>query len=245
MGTPNWRASGNRSSGRAVVHQMPTTVMKSWWNLVRNAAANWATHKDARQGAALAYYSVFSLGPLLVIAIAISGLVFGEEAVRGEVASQLKGLLGNTGAQAVEAMLSGASKPAQGVLGTVMGIGTLLFAAAGVVVQLKDALNTVWEVEPPKAGGIWTFLRTYIVSLAGVLALGFLLLVSLVLTTLLSAGGKYFATYMPEATLQGSRIVSLLWGDHSLVCDDVQMAARYSRRLAQRLAWRHPHHCPL
>jgi membrane protein len=172
--------------------------MKSWWNLLRNAAANWAMHKDARQGAALAYYSVFSLGPLMVIAIAIAGLFFGEEAVRGEVASQLKGLLGGTGAQAVEAMLSGASKPAQGVLATVLGVGTLLFAAVGVVVQLKDALNTVWEVEPPKAGGIWTFLRTYIASLAGVLAVGFLLLVSLILTTLLSAGGKYFAPICPR-----------------------------------------------
>jgi membrane protein len=192
--------------------------MKSWWNLLRNAAANWATHKDARQGAALAYYSVFSLGPLLVIAIAIAGLVFGEEVVRSEVASQLKGLLGDTGAQAVEAMLSSASKSAQGVLATILGVGTLLFAAVGVVVQLKDALNTVWEVEPPKAGGIWTFLRTYIASLAGVLAVGFLLLVSLLLTTLLSAGGKYFAPYLPEATLQvaGSLVsfgvITLLFG---------------------------------
>jgi membrane protein len=176
--------------------------MKSWWILLKDAASNWATHKDARQGAALAYYSVFSLGPLMVIAIAIAGLVFGPEAVRGEVASQLKGLLGDAGAQAVEAMLSGASKPAQGVLATVLGVVTLLFAAVGVVVQLKDALNTVWEVEPPTGGGIWAFVRTYIASLAGVLAVGFLLLISLLLTTLLSAGGKYLAPYLPEAALQ-------------------------------------------
>ena len=92
-------------------------------DLFQDAAANWSAHKDARQGAALAYYSVFCLGPLMVIAIAIAGLVFGAAAVRGEVASQLKGLLGNTGAQAVEAMLSGASKPAEGVLATVLGVG--------------------------------------------------------------------------------------------------------------------------
>src|ERR1700730_9095423 len=107
--------------------------MKSWWVLLKDAATNWATHKDARQGAALAYYSVFSLGPLMVIAIAIAGFVFGQDAVRGEVQSQLKGLLGDSGAQAVEAMLAGASKPQQGVLATVLGIGTLLFAAVGVV----------------------------------------------------------------------------------------------------------------
>jgi membrane protein len=178
--------------------------MKSWWVLFKDAAANWAAHKDARQGAALAYYSVFSLGPLMVIAIAIAGLVFGQDAVRGEVGLQLKGLLGDTGAQAVETMLAGASKPQQGVLATILSIGTLLFAAVGVVVQLKDALNTVWEVEAPKNGGIWSFVRTYIASLAGVLAVGFLLLVSLLLTTLLSAGGKYFAPYLPEAALQVS-----------------------------------------
>jgi membrane protein len=85
--------------------------MTSWLVLLKDAASNWVKHKDARQGAALAYYSIFSLGPLMVIAIAISGLVFGQEAVRGEVGSQLKGLLGDVGAQAVEAMLAGASKP--------------------------------------------------------------------------------------------------------------------------------------
>lgn len=175
--------------------------MKNWWVLFKDAAANWMKHKDARQGAALAYYSVFSLGPLMVIAIAISGLVFGQEAVRGEVGSQLKGLLGDVGAQAVEAMLAGASKPQQGIVATALGFGTLLFAAVGVVVQLKDALNTVWEVEPPKHGGLWPFVRTYLASLAGVLAVGFLLLISLLLTTALSAGDKYFAPYLPEAAL--------------------------------------------
>jgi membrane protein len=175
--------------------------MTSWLVLLKEAAANWVKHKDARQGAALAYYSIFSLGPLMVIAIAISSLVFGQEAVRGEVGSQLKGLLGDVGAQAVEAMLAGASKPQQGIVATVLGVGTLLFAAVGVVVQLKDALNTVWEVEPPKNGGIWPFVRTYLASLAGVLAVGFLLLVSLLLTTALSAGSKYFAPYLPEAAL--------------------------------------------
>jgi membrane protein len=175
--------------------------MKTWWILLKDAAANWATHKDSRQGAALAYYSIFSLGPLIVIAIAIAGLVFGQEAVRGEVASQLKGLLGDGGAQAVQAMLAGASQPQQGIVATVLGVGTLLFAAVGVVVQLKDALNTVWEVEPAKGGGIWSFVRTYIVSLAGVLAVGFLLLVSLLLTSVLSAVGKFLAAGLPEAAL--------------------------------------------
>lgn len=175
--------------------------MMSWWALTKEAAASWVNHKDAQLGAALAYYSIFSLGPLMVIAIAIAGLVFGQEAVRGEVGLQLRGLLGDAGAQAVDAMLVGASKPQQGIVATVLGIGLLLLAAVGVVVQLKDALNTVWEVEARKKGGTWQFVRTYLVSLAGVLALGFLLLVSLLLSTAVSASGKYLSPHLPEAAL--------------------------------------------
>ena len=159
-------------------------------------------HKDARLGAALAYYSVFSLGPLILIAIAIAGLVFGAEAVQGQVLGTLKGMLGDAGTQAIEAMLKGADRPREGMVATVIGIGTLIFAAIGVVVQLKDALNTVWEVETTPGSGVWRFVRSYILSLAGVLALGFLLLTSMLLTAVLAAAGKYVAAYLPEATLQ-------------------------------------------
>src|SRR5207253_4864617 len=95
---------------------------RSWWNLIRGAAAQWAAHKDARLGAALAYYSVFSLGPLILIAIAIAGLLFGQEAVRGEVSGGLKGLLGDTGAQAIDGMLAAASRPREGIVATIIGI---------------------------------------------------------------------------------------------------------------------------
>jgi membrane protein len=135
------------------------------WSLLKDTAASWSNHKAARLGAALAYYSIFSLGPLLVIAVAVAGLTFREEAVRGEVGAQLRALLGDAGAQAVNAMLLGASRP--------------------------------------MASGIWDFVRTYMVSLAAVLSLGFLLLVSLLLTTALAAGGKYIAPYVPELAMHG------------------------------------------
>jgi membrane protein len=99
-------------------------------------------------------------------------------------------------------MLQGASRPKAGILATVIGLGVLIFAAIGVVVQLKDALNTVWEVKTPPGKGIWGFIRSYVWSLAGVLALGFLLLVSMLLTTGLSAAGKYYGSYLPEAVMQ-------------------------------------------
>src|SRR5476651_1248031 len=110
--------------------------MSESWDLIKDTASRWLAHKDSRLGAALAYYSVFSLGPVIVIAIAVAGLFYGREAVSGEVANSIKGMLANAG------------RPRQGLIATATGVGLLLFAALGVVVQLKDALNTVWEVEP-------------------------------------------------------------------------------------------------
>ena len=96
------------------------------WSLLKDTAANWSKHKAAQLGAALAYYSIFSLGPLLVIAVAVAGLTFEQEAVRGEVSAELRALLGDTGAQAVNAMLLGGSQPREGILATVFGVGTLV-----------------------------------------------------------------------------------------------------------------------
>jgi len=115
--------------------------------------------------------------------------------------SSIKDMLGDTGAKAIEAMLADASRPAAGTLATMAGIGALLFAAIGVVVQLKDALNVVWEVEESKGSGIWHFARNYVLLFAAVLTLGFLLLVSLVVSAGLAAAGKYAATFVPEGAL--------------------------------------------
>src|ERR1700731_3240688 len=153
------------------------------WTVAKEAAGNWSNHKDSRQGAALAYYSVFSLGPIIIIAIAVAGFFFGSEAVTGQAASSIKDLLGETGAKAVQAMLADAGRPREGTIASLLGLGALLFAAIGVVVQLKDALNTVWEIERRPGPGMWHFIRSYVVSLAVVLALGFLLLASLMVTT--------------------------------------------------------------
>jgi membrane protein len=187
------------------------------WIVAKEAAGNWSSHKDSRQGAALAYYSVFSLGPIIVIAIAVAGFFFGRDAVGGEVASSIKDMLGETGAKAVQAMLADAGRPREGLLATVVGLGTLLFAAIGVVVQLKDALNTVWEVDETAGHGMWHFMRSYVVSLAAVLALGFLLLVSLIVTAGLAAFGKYAAPHVQEwllhllSILVSVTVISLLF----------------------------------
>jgi membrane protein len=178
------------------------------WTVVKEAAQNWSDHKDSRQGAALAYYSVFSLGPIIVIAMAVAGFFFGREAVSGQVASSIKGMLGDTGAQAIQAMLADAGRPRQGFIATSLGLGALVLAAIGIVVQLKDALNTVWEVGETPGHSVWHFLRNYVVSLAAVLALGFLLMVSLVVTAMLAAFGKYAAPHVQEWLLHTVTILA-------------------------------------
>jgi membrane protein len=180
----------------------------AWWSILRDAASGWMTHKAPTWGAALSYYALFSIGSLILIVITVAGLVFGAAAVRGQVVLQLSSLLGEQGAKAVENMLAVAGRPAEGLFGTIIGTGALIFAAISVVVQLKGALNAVWEVEAPSTSGIWSFFRTYAVSLAGVLSLGFLLLISLLLTTALAALGTIFGGALPEFMLQSASFMA-------------------------------------
>jgi membrane protein len=201
--------------------------------VAREAAENWAIHKDSRQGAALAYYSIFSISPLIAIAIAIAGFFFGRDAVSGQVASSVKDLLGDTGANAIQAMLVDAGRPREGIIATSLGLGPLFFAAIGVVIQLKDALNIVWEAVPPQRTGIWSYILTYLLSFAGVLTLGFLLMVSLLVTTALVAAEKYAAPYMQPWLLPAG----FVFHDLGSLRDDVQVATRCARRLAGCLAW--------
>lgn len=150
------------------------------------SVASWLKHNDARLGAALAYYSVFSLGPLLLIVVSIAGLLFGSEQVTSGLTEQFRSLLGPLGSQAVEAMLKGAGSQTGGTIAAIVGVALLVVAAVGIVVQLKDALNTIWETKEPDSASWWEYIRTYVVSFAGILGLGFLLAVSLVINTALA-----------------------------------------------------------
>jgi membrane protein len=155
--------------------------------ILKTAVDQWFRHRSARLGAALAYYSVFSMGPLLLIVTSVAGLFFGADAARGSLTTQFRGLLGETRSKAVEAMLAGASSEQSGRLAAITGVVLLLVAALGVVVQLKDAMNTIWNVEEPKQASLWWYARTYLISFAGILGLGFLLAVSLVVSAALAA----------------------------------------------------------
>jgi membrane protein len=168
----------------------------------KRAGTQWFAHKSPKAGASLAYYSVFSMGPLIIVVISIAALVFQREGVERQVVDAIKGVIGDKGAEAVGAMLGGAGSTGQGVFATIVGTATLMFAAIGVIVQLKEALNTVWEVEAERQSGLWAFVREYLLSFAGVLALGFLLMISMLLSAGLAATGKYLGSALSEPLMQ-------------------------------------------
>ena len=151
-----------------------------------------------RLGASLAYYTLFALAPILVVAIAIGGLVFGPEAVRGEIVGQIQGLIGREGAEAVQAMLEGASQPGSSIAATVAGIITFFLGATGAFLELQTALNAIWHVEPKSDGSYWRVLvMQRVISFGLVVALGFLLLTSLLVSAALAAIHRYMGNAFP------------------------------------------------
>jgi len=165
--------------------------LKQIWNLIRQSVGAWVDDYAPSMGAALAYYTLFSIAPLLIIAIAVAGLFFGQEAARGEIVGQIQGLIGQEGAIAVQGLLKSANEPTQDILATVAGIVTLVFGATTVFAELQSDLDRIWRVPAPaKESGLWTLLRTRLLSFGLVLGLGFLLLVSLVVSAAIAAFGK-------------------------------------------------------
>ncbi|HEU4521894.1 MAG TPA: YihY/virulence factor BrkB family protein [Thermoanaerobaculia bacterium] len=182
--------------------------MKKYLDLFKQTFTEFGQDKAPRLGAALAYYTIFSIGPLLLIAISIAGLVWGQEAAQGGISAQLNKVFGSNAARAVEEMVAGAGREKSGIIATIIGVVTLLFGASGVFGQLKDALNTIWNVEPKKSEGIMGFIKDRFLSMAMVLGVGFLLLVTLVFDTVLAAMGDYLNTIVGgEALLQAIQLV--------------------------------------
>jgi len=164
-----------------------------WWTLVRAALSSWIDDYAPSMGAALSYYTVFSLAPLLLIVVSVAGLVFGEEAVRGELFAQLQQLMGDDAAKAVQSLLASVSQPTHGVIGTAVGVAVLLFGATTVFGELQDALDRIWRAPARHASsGVWTLLRARLLSFGLILGLAFLLMVSLVLGAAISALGRWW-----------------------------------------------------
>jgi membrane protein len=174
------------------------------WKLFKDTLAGWREDGVSQHAAALAYYTVFSLAPLLVIAVAVAGLVFGAEAAQGQIVGTLSGLVGTEAASAIQDMIAAARKPSSGIIATVIGIGALAFGATGVFAQLQESLDAIWEVKPKPNRGFKGVIKSRFLSFTMVLGVGFLLLVSLAVTAALSALGDWVGASLPipEAVLQ-------------------------------------------
>jgi membrane protein len=172
---------------------------KLWpvWRIIRAAVMDWLTHDAFAQAAAISFFTLFSLAPLLVIAVAVAGLVFGRDAVRDEIVLQFSDLLGRQGGEFIGTVIDNARDPEQGLLASIVGIATLLIASSGAFAQLRAALNQIWEVKPKPGQGIRVFIRSRIVSFSLAIALAFLLLLSLAVSAALAAMGRWVGGLLP------------------------------------------------
>ncbi|RPI03530.1 MAG: YihY/virulence factor BrkB family protein [Ignavibacteriae bacterium] len=175
---------------------MKTVRLKNIWLLLKDSAIAWDDDNIGQQGAALSFFTVFSLSPLLILVVVLSSFGFGREAASGHLVSQIHGLIGIEGAQLVQSMITNAYRSHSNGLAAFFSAVMLLLGASGVFIQLRDSLNTIWRVELKPTGTIHAFLRVRLLSFALILGIGFLLLVSLILSAVLTAMSAYLSTFI-------------------------------------------------
>lgn len=212
----------------------------SRWNpkpvflLLKQTAKEWSEQDVPRLGAALSFYTLFAIAPLFVIVLAVAGFWFGAEAASGELFGQVSGLVGTEGGKAIQSLVVAADQPKTGAWATVIAAATLVVGATGVFVQLQDALNSVWGVRRVPGRGLRNFIKDRLLSMALIVGIGFLLLVSLVLSAGLSMLGKFMGGLLPaqEALLQvinfviSFGVITLLFAMIFKVLPDVKIAWR-------------------
>jgi membrane protein len=167
------------------------------WTLTRTTINLWLDDNAPRLAASLAFYALLSLAPLIVLAIAIASLQFGEDAAKGQIARELSGIVGADAGKAIQSIVANAKAPRSGLVSTIVGGGVLLFGASGAFVELQSALDTIWGVKPKPGRGLAGVIKDRGFSLALVLCLAFLLMVSLIVSAALSAAGRFFQNSLP------------------------------------------------
>ncbi|MGI8961375.1 MAG: YihY/virulence factor BrkB family protein [Bryobacteraceae bacterium] len=205
--------------------------------LVSESFDEWSKHKAPRLGASLAFYTLLSLTPLLLVVVSIVGLVFGQSAAEHYIIQQVQMLIGGPGAKTIQAVLQGSHNTTHGIIATVVGLVTLLFGASGVLIELQDALNTIWEVPTPTLTGwskITGFVKQRLFSFAIVLAIGFLLVVSLALSAWIAAIGALSASILPGQEI----VLHVLNALVSFVVITGLFAAIYKIMPDVRIEWR-------
>jgi membrane protein len=208
-------------------------LLRETWSVAYETVMEWMNDRASRKGAALAFYTVFSLAPILILSIAIAGLFFGEEAARGEIFEQVRDLLGPDAARAIQAMVQNSSRTGAGIIATAAGIVTLFIGATTALAELKDGLDQIWDAPPEKTRGFWYFLRKRMLSVGLILSLGFLLLVSLVLSAVVSALARTWG--LADTTSTVLQVVNFLF---SFGLVTLLFAMIYKILPAVRIAWR-------
>ena len=170
-------------------------------HVMRCAVTEWLSHRASSKGAALAFYTLFSLAPILVLVIAIAGFFYGTDAAQGQLLDELRGLVGKQGAETIQAILAGARNKESGKLATMIATGLLLVGATSAFAELKDSLDEIWDVPPPKDATWWDTVRTRLLSFGLILTLGLLLMFTLVVSAALSVLEKYLGGVWHSATI--------------------------------------------
>ncbi|TKR54422.1 YihY/virulence factor BrkB family protein [Allopusillimonas ginsengisoli] len=208
---------------------------RQFFQLAKCSYKAWSDDYASSMGAAIAFYTVFSIAPLLIIVIAVAGFIWGQDAVRGEVIQQLGGLVGQDGAESVQALIRSADKPTQGITATIISVIILLVGATRVFAELQSALDRIWQVPASrKVGGWWHMLRGRLLSLGLVLGLGFLLLVSLAVSTGLAALGHTMAGLFPGWEV----LMQVLNALASLLISTILFALIFKYMPQATIAWR-------
>jgi membrane protein len=214
---------------------MRGSVWQSLKALAFDGVRGFFRHGASSLAASIAFYTLFSLAPTLVLVIALAGFFFGEEAVRGEILHQVGGLVGKDSAEAMETAIRQAAKPASGAIASIISLGTVLVGASGAFAEMKAALNRVWEASPrEERKGVWGFLRSRLLSLAMILVIAFLLLVSLAI----SAGATALATWVGGRFAWTATLVEILNTGAAFVIATAMFAAIYKILPDVKLAWR-------
>ena len=210
-------------------------VLRTSWSVAKQVGNSWLDDGVLSMGAALSYYTLFSLAPLLLIVISLAGMVFGEDAARGAIQSQLQSLMGERAALAVQDLVASAHHPAEGAMATAIGVLLLLVGATSVFGELQDALDRIWRVPARSASSGWiTLLRSRLLSFGMILAVGFLLVVSLVASASLAALGRWW-----ESLLGGWLLLATLINDTlAFVLVAAMFAIIYKVMPRVHVAWR-------
>ena len=202
------------------------------WVLIKDTVSGFIEHENFTRGAAIAYYTIFSIAPLLIIVIAIASFVFGHDAAEGAIVGQLSGLVGTQSGEIVQSMIQSANRGMTGIFATIIGVGTLLLTATGVLTEIQSALNAIWKAAPSM--GLLDLVRARLLSLGLIVTLGFLMLVSLVVSAGVTAFGSYLSDLFPGAQL----LVSMLNWTLSFLVISLLFAAIYKILPDKPIVWR-------